>query len=136
MLKGELKKLDADLKIKQTRLEQLKIPQEKLAALNVKIDNYNSIFAVLDSMLMGTKTWSHFLRNVAGVKQNIKRIWVTNIRAASESKVNLEGYALYRNRIPAFANALGNATLIKVEVQEIREKTVYYFELQVDLESK
>ena len=135
-LQGEFKDLNTDLKVKETRLEQLQIPKQQLAALNVKIDNYNNIFSVLDSMLIGTKTWSHFLRNVAGVKQNVKRIWVTNIRAGSVNKVNLEGYALYRNRIPVFANALGNATLIKVEVQEIREKTVYYFELDVDLVPK
>jgi hypothetical protein len=136
MLQNELKGLGADLKNKQNRLEQLQIPQQELAAANIKIDNYNTIFGVLDSMLIGTKTWSHFLQKVAAVNQNVKRIWVTNIRSASENKVTLEGYALYRNRIPVFANALGNATLIKVEVQEIREKTVYYFELEVELTPK
>jgi hypothetical protein len=47
--------------------------------------------------------------------------------------MSVQGYALYRGRIPRIAALFDNATLTKVEVKEIREKAppVYNFLISI-----
>ncbi|MHA2055597.1 MAG: hypothetical protein ACW99F_18625, partial [Candidatus Hodarchaeales archaeon] len=116
-----------------TRLEE---PRAQLEILNKKLAGFSNIFTVLDSILVGTNTFSHFITKVSNVTKNTGKIWVTNIISTSESRVRIEGYSLNRDRIPIFAQSLGASLLNKVEVQEIRKRTVYYFEIQVQLETK
>ena len=48
----------------------------------------------------------------------------------------MRGYSVYRDKIPLFVNSLENARLKRVEVQEIRDKTVYNFELEIFIDQK
>jgi TolA-binding protein len=56
-------------------------------------------------------------------------MWITEITNAGSRNVQIKGYSLYRTRIASFSQALGAATLKMVETSEIREKTVYHFQL-------
>jgi len=132
----DLKNIKDIQKNKQDELTRLEEPRAQLEIINKKLTDYSNIFSVLDSILVGTKTFSHFLTKVSDVTKKTGKIWITNIVSTSESGVRVEGYSLNRDRIPVFAQLLGRSILNKVEVQEIRERTVYYFEIQAQLEPK
>lgn len=133
---GQVKVLQDEIQSKQEELTLLQEPKRELEELKAKVSGYENVFARLDSVLLGTKTWSHFLVKATRATQSVGGIWITEIKSSSEDRITLTGYSLYRSRIPVFSNRLGKAVLNKVEVQEIRERTVYNFELEILLEPK
>jgi hypothetical protein len=133
---GQVKDLQVEIQSKQAQLVVLEEPKRELEELRAKSSGYENIFARLDSLLLGTKTWSTFLVKATRATQSVGGIWITEIRSSSADRIILTGYSLYRGRIPVFSNRLGKTVLNKVEVQEIRERTVYNFELEVFLEPK
>ncbi len=132
----QIEDLQNEIQSKQEELVLLQKPKKELKELKIKLSGYESVFARLDSLLLGTKTWSHFLTKATRATQRVGGIWITEIRSSSTNRIVLSGYSLYRGRIPEFSNRLGKTVLNKVEVQEIRERTVYNFELEVELEEK
>ena len=132
----QVKDQQNEIQSKQEELALLQEPKKELDELKTKLSGYENIFARLDSVLLGTKTWSYFLVKATRATQSIGGIWITEIRSSSADRIILTGYSLYRSRIPVFSNRLGKTVLNKVEVQEIRERTVYNFELEVYLEPK
>lgn len=135
-LNKEVQNLESEYVAKQSHLETLQEPKKQLEELKLKLSSYENIMTQLDPLLIGTKTWSHFLTRVSNTARYIGGIWVTEIRTLSENRLSLTGYSLYRSRIPQFSNRLGNTVLNKVEVQEIRERTVYNFQIEIELEPK
>lgn len=135
-LNKKVEGLKSEYKSKQEQLALLQEPKKELEDLKFKAAGYENIFSRLDSLFAGTKTWSHFLRKVAISAKTVGGIWVTDVKSTSAGHVTLSGFSLYRNKIPDFSNRLGDTVLNKVEVQEIRERTVYSFEIDIKLEQK
>ncbi len=50
----------------------------------------------------------------------------------SDGNVTLQGYTLYRTRIPEIVNIFDEATLMSVNNEELREQQVYRFTITVD----
>ncbi len=129
------------------RISQLKTEQqfqkEELAALqevemrvNAKknqLSQYQHAFTVLDSMSTGLNKWNRFLYKLSKTAKQVKHMWITDLSTLSNHSVSLRGYSVYRSRIPVFSNAIGGGALKKVEVQEIRDRTVYNFEMDANL---
>lgn len=132
----QVEDMQNEIQSKQEELTLLQKPKKELEELKIKLSRYENVFARLDSLLLGTKTWSYFLTKATQATQRVGGIWITEIRSSSGNHIVLTGYSLYRSRIPEFSSRLGKTVLNKVEVQEIREKTVYNFELEVELEQK
>jgi hypothetical protein len=133
---NQIENLQTEIASKQDQLTLLQKPKKELEELKIKLSGYEGIFNRLDSLLSGTKTWSHFLTNATRAARGVGGIWITEIRSTSSNKVVLTAFSLYRDRIPKFSERLGKTVLNKVEVQEIRERTVYNFEMEVVLEKK
>ena len=84
---------------------------------------------ILDSLTIGIDKWSPIIVQLMKEIGRIKGIWLTEIMQ-DKGLILFKGYAVYRNRIPQLVNALGSVTLRTVEVQEIRDKTTYRFEIE------
>jgi len=122
-----------ELQRKKSELAELQTLQQQVDFARQKLAYYKATFGVLDSMRVNTDIWSKFLNKIAMEAQRVGRIWITDIGASDPKTVTIRGYSLYRNRIPRFSNALGNATLMQVQVQEIRGRTVYQFEIKASV---
>ncbi len=131
--KQELTQLQTHRQGLKSELAQLQIIEEKYNTEQQKLAYFDKAFGVLDSMVVGGKTYSTFLNKIANLTQKVGKIWVTDVSSNQPNRAVIKGYSLYRNRIPQFANSIGNATLNKVEVQAIREQTVYSFEIAAEL---
>ena len=130
---GHLAALEAKFKAKQSELHKLNGPKKKLQALQKQLNDYDQVMNVLDAMLDGTRRWSQFLTQLGVATRRVGKIWVVDFKGGGKDNLILHGYALYRSKIPPFANRFKNSVLRKVEVQDIRGRTVYYFELEIPL---
>ncbi len=128
-----LTQLEVKQQALQSDLDYLKAIEKKVQEEQAKLAYYDKAFGVLDSMLVGSKTWSSFLLNSARLAKTIGGIWITEVKTLNNNQAVITGYSLSRARIPRFANALNRATLNRVEVKSIRDRTVYYFEILANL---
>jgi Tfp pilus assembly protein PilN len=136
----EYTRIRQDVSSKQQTLSQLQTrvaENEKLtAAIAEKVEQrtrYISALAVYDSLVPGSDRWNKNLAQLTKGVDDLKGMWITEIRAGYDGSMNITGYALYRARIPRIAALFDNSTLAKVEVKEIREKAppVYNFLITV-----
>ncbi len=107
--------------------------EAEIAAAQQELASFERSFSVIDSLGTDTDTWSRFLSRVSRINRNIGNFWLLDVKAEGDNRVHMSGYSLYRNSVPRFVEALGNAELKRVEVQDIREKTVYRFEILASL---
>jgi hypothetical protein len=110
--------------------ERLKIA---IAEKNEQRTRYNTALAIYDSLVPGCDRWNRYISQLTKGVEDLRGIWITEIRALADGAMSVQGYALYRARIPRIAALFDNSTLTKVEVKEIREKSppVYNFLITV-----
>jgi hypothetical protein len=84
-------------------------------------------------MAPGSDKWSKILEHLSKGAEDLNSLWITELHSSADGGMTLKGYALQKSRIPRIAALFDNATLTKVEVKTIREKTpiVYSFEITV-----
>jgi hypothetical protein len=129
-----------ELSNKQQTLSQLQNRVEENEKLKVAISEkndqrsrYNTALAVYDSLVPGYDRWNKYIAQLTKGVEDLRGIWITEVHALSDGAMSVQGYALYRARIPRIAALFDNSTLTKVEVKEIREKSqpVYNFLITV-----
>ena len=135
-MNARINMLSLDYQKQKAELVQLKEIQGYVEAASKKLSYYQNTFGVLDSMVVGTETWSHFLRMVAINVKRIGGIWLTEMSFSENNKANLKGYSLLRHKISPLAESIPGATLNQVQVQEIRGRQVYYFTIEADVPQK
>ena len=128
-LKHEIITKNSEINIKQRELDHLQALDKELTTANVQLENFKKTYSVLDSMLSRTKNYNQFLNKVSRKSKYYGGMWITEITHQGARNVQIKGYSLFRTRIASFSESLGAATLKMVETSEIREKTVYHFQL-------
>ncbi len=132
--------LQKEISTKKHTLDQLRDKLEEneklkaaIANLNDQIHRYNTALAVYDSLVPGADRWNKTIAQLTKGVEDLGAVWITEIRALGGGAMSVQGYALYRGRIPRIAALFDNATLAKVEVKEIREKSppVYNFMISI-----
>jgi hypothetical protein len=63
--------------------------------------------------------------------EDLNSIWLTDVTGAKDADMMMNGYTTYRTRIPRLATLFDNALLEEVNVQAIREQTVYKYRIKV-----
>ncbi|MDI6766495.1 MAG: hypothetical protein QME52_06705 [Bacteroidota bacterium] len=118
------------LQDKLTENEKLKAA---IASLEDQISRYHTALAVYDSLVPGADRWNKTIARLTKGVEDLGAIWITEVRAQPNGGMTINGYALYRGRIPRISALFDNATLTKVEVREIRPNTppVYNFVISV-----
>ncbi len=106
--------------------EQIEVQQNILA-------EYEKSLAIVDSLFSGTDKFGSFIEKLMRLSEETWGIWFTDFNASEGDKVVMQGYSISRSKIPEFVDKLGNAKLNTVEVQEIRERRVYRFEIEAEL---
>ena len=129
-----------ELSNKQTTLSQLQGRMAENERLKVAIADkneqrtrFNTALAIYDSLVPGCDRWNRYISQLTKGVEDLRGIWITEVRALADGAMSVQGYALYRQRIPRIAALFDNSTLTKVEVKEIREKSppVYNFLITV-----
>lgn len=115
---------DADPRVLQARIDSMQ------AAYN----GYMKALAVLDTLLVGSDTWSRSLEDLSRETAAVKGIWVESW-TPSAGRVVLSGNATARNRVVQLAERMGGE-LQALTFSEIREWPVYSFTMLVPLKAE
>ncbi len=129
----EIKALEKEASSKQLYLARQRNVEILIEEAHAKLVNYDNSITILDSLLIKTETWSDFIGRLMKICDRINGVWITELSGTEDHQALMKGYAYYRNRVPKLVKLLGNSTLKKVDVREIRESTVFYFEIETDI---
>lgn len=127
----EINELRSQLTLKESQRAENLTLSNSIMALEEQLGRYRASLALYDSLVPGSERWSKILTQLSHGVEDLNSIWLTDFNGAQEGSVNLNGYAVYRTRIPRLSTLFENALLQEVTVQSIREQTVYHYKIDV-----
>ncbi|NUN68724.1 MAG: hypothetical protein HUU02_03335 [Bacteroidetes bacterium] len=135
-LNDDVRRSRADLQKKQEKLAENQRLQGILDDLIARNAQYESALKVYDQLMPNYNRWSKMFNHLTGTMESVNAVWIKDISARGDTSMNLTGYTVYRQRIPRIANMFENATLQAVDIENIRGKDVYRFNLVVHSQVK
>lgn len=133
-LNAELNNKTEILERKKEQIEENRRLQQKIDEINNQIGRYKVALSVYDSLVPGYDRWSKLIEKISFGIENINSLWITDLKMAAGGDVILEGFSIYRSRIPKISSLFENTILNKVSQTEIREKTVYHYQIKIPKE--
>jgi hypothetical protein len=133
--------IESDIKAKRYNVEQFAedvafadplVLQARVDSINAITKGYRRALLVLDSLLIGSDTWSRSLEMTNREAAVVKGIWVDRWRPSEGNVVILTGNATSRDRIVSLAERV-DGQINELTFSEIREAPVYTFEMRVPL---
>ncbi len=129
-----LKELDA----KQAQLVQLENQVKENQRLQARIDSmsligakYQNELSLYERLIPGSDIWGRTISQTTRGVEDLNSVWLTDITTTDAGGMTMNGYAIFRSRVPRFTRLYENATLRQALVQEIRDKVVYKFTVEV-----
>jgi hypothetical protein len=131
---------DKDKQIKEKREELTLVESRRseneqlgrsISALQEQLGRYKLSLALYDSLVPGSERWSKVLTQVSHGVEDLNSIWLTDFTAGTDGLLVMNGFAVYRTRIPRLSTLFENSVLKEVNVQAIREQTVYKYRVEV-----
>lgn len=101
---------------------------EKLAGEYAYLDDQMTF---LDSLGRNAYRWSITLKRLSDGIDQLKNLWISNMTVAGD-KLVVEGYSLYRNRIPRLAGLFAHVNIKEMVEVEQRDITLYKFIMSID----
>ena len=125
----EIESLSRELNQLDTQIENINPVVNKANQLSEDLSTVREKLVMLDTLAQGSKEWSEKLRILNQGIEDVGSSWITSFAEQSEGGVFIQGYTLYRNRIPQIVNVFSDATLMNVNSEEIREQQVFSFSI-------
>jgi hypothetical protein len=97
-----------------------------------KLAEISQMETMLDSLAGKSEKWSHFLAKLADAAQRVGSIWMTGFNEGMKGKISIKGYATQREKVIQFAEMMGNTEITRVDMEEIRERKIFTFAIEVD----
>lgn len=123
-----LDNLKKQVRTSAAELTQLEDIEARLNSEQGRLANYDKGLVVLDTLSSGTSTWSDFLGHLYTTTNGVGGIWITDIKQ-SRNQVEVKGFSLNRDKIPEFCRGMKGSVLQSVDIQEIRNRKVYNFNI-------
>jgi hypothetical protein len=127
----EIAEQSAVLKIKESQMAENQTIMNSIVALEGQLAKYESSLALYDSLVPGNERWSKVFTQLSHGVEDLNSIWLTDFTTADLGAMTLNGFTVYRTRIPRLSTLFENSILKEVTVQEIREQTVYRYKIEV-----
>ncbi len=128
---SRIRAVNSDIAVKKVQVAQINALRAQITSVQSQLAKYSTATAVLDSLMPNTDRWSNLMSSLSGTINRVGNMWLTNVKQINDNTYTVNGFSIYRNRIPRFAQSYPGSILRKVDVADIRGKTVYDF--QVDL---
>lgn len=117
---NQLKTMIADVEPMVEHSEQL---SQELSAMQNQLTLLTDLN---EDNIRWTVTMDRFNRAV----QNAGNTWITSFRQ-NDDVLMIDGYSLFKNRIPELAGQFESVTLLNVRKQELRERDIYNFSMMI-----
>jgi Tfp pilus assembly protein PilN len=119
------------LALKQSQIAEIEALQSSILELEQQLGKFNTSLALYDSIVPGYDRWSKSLTQLSHGVEDLNSIWLTDIASDEHGRVTMNGYTIYRTRIPRLATLFDASLLKEVTVQDIREVPVYKYLIEV-----
>jgi Tfp pilus assembly protein PilN len=127
----EIKELREVLTLKESQRAENQTLQNSIQALEEQLSRYRTSMALYDSLIPGAERWSKVFTQVSHGVEDLNSIWLTEMSGGTDGSMVMNGFAVYRTRIPRLSSLFDNSLLKEVNVQAIREQTVYKYRIEV-----
>jgi len=119
------------LELKQSQIEENQTLMSSIEALQAQLARYQTSLALYDTLVPGTDRWSKALTQISHGVEDLNSIWLTDFSTSEGGLVTMNGFSIYRTRIPRLSTLFDMSVLKEVFVREIREQTVYNYKIEV-----
>jgi hypothetical protein len=133
---SEVSKAKSDVLVKREEAAEVNALRSRVTDVQSQFGKYSTAGTILDQLMPNTERWSTLISSLSESVQKVGGIWLTDVHQTSEGTYYLEGFALYRDRIPQFAMLYPGSVLKKVAIADIRGKPVYDFQIDLRFEKE
>lgn len=127
----QIDSLNSELSQMNSQIKGLEPLVKKTNELSSNIATLREKLTLLDTLSQGSREWSAKLNILNDGLRNIGNTWITAFSEQADGSVFLRGYTLYRNRVPRVVNIFEEATLMNVNIEQMREQEVFSFAINV-----
>lgn len=128
----QIESLSTELQQINTQITQIEPIVQATNELSNDLRLLREKLVLLDTLSNGSREWNAKLNILNEGMRPIRNTWLTSmVQAGNGGGTFLEGYSLYRDRIPRVVNIFHEATLLNVTIEEIREQEVFRFSIFV-----
>lgn len=133
---SDIYSLRADLAGKRAQAAEVGALRSRISGVESQFGKYSNAISILGSLTPNTERWSTLMSSLSSSIRDIGGIWLTDVHQMKGNIYSIEGFAVYRDRIPRFAERYPGSVLKKVSVAEIRGKNVYDFQVDLNFSQK
>jgi Tfp pilus assembly protein PilN len=127
----EIRELRDVLTLKEGQRAENQTLASSIQALQEQLSRYKTSLALYDSLVPGSARWSKVLTQLSHGVEDLNSIWLSDFASGQEGVIKMNGFTVYRTRIPRLATLFDNSLLKEVNVQAIRDQTVYRYNIEV-----
>ncbi len=127
---NKLKVLQTEIQSKQLLIAENAELVNRVNQLANRIEAGYRIQRTIDTLVLGAERWTEILMKIAEYNPQKRRIWLTNI-SATEEGVKIFGVGINKYTIPDFSDYLDKALLKSMISQELREREINRFEINL-----
>jgi len=127
----EIKELKEVLTLKEGQRAENQTLASSIDALQQQLVRYKTSLALYDSLVPGSERWSKVITQISHGVEDLNSIWLSDFTAGENGVLHMNGFAVYRTRIPRLSTLFDASLLKEVDVQAIREQTVYRYQIEV-----
>lgn len=130
-IRGESVMLGMQIDRNNASMQDLRVLQQEV----LNMDQINNILQVqlqkIEELSEGAYMWSETLNHLSAGLGNIPNTWITSLQYTDGNTIVLDGYTLYRDRIPMLADLFAEAGIQRVTRSEIRNRELFQFTIIV-----
>lgn len=113
------------------QIEEQKPIKAYADSLRSELSLVNSRLAMLDTLSQGSLKWSKTLELISEGFEQVNSSWLTGL-ADEGDHIKIQGYTLYRNRIPRIANLFADVEIDDIVAEERRDAVIFRFSMTVN----
>ncbi|MEX0608261.1 MAG: hypothetical protein WD016_06240 [Balneolaceae bacterium] len=124
----EIDQLTIEVNSLESQIRSLEPVVQEYNRISSEFENIQTKLVLLNELNQGTLRWSKNLDRLNSGIEDVNSLWITSMGSGGQNQnVEIQGYSIYRSRIPQLADVVERATLLGVSTQEIRETEVFQF---------
>lgn len=133
---NEIARIRSDIVVKRVQAAEVAGLKSQITTVQSQFGKYSTAIAILDSLTPNTERWSDLMGSLSRSVRDVGSLWLTDVHQIREGLYYVEGFSVYRDRIPRFAQLYPGSVLRKVTIADIRNKPVYDFQIDLNYSRK
>ena len=123
--------LDHQISLTEEQIQEQQPIKAMVDSMMAEYNVYETKLTRLDSLSTQILRYSRTLEIISEGFRQVNSSWLTSFKADANS-IQIEGYSLYRSRIPRLASIFADAEILEITGEEVREITMYKFIMQIN----